>query len=64
MVDACEESRRRLNVDQIDLNQLHIPGIVQPFCFLRYGSPKDEVHWDSLAESYHRDLVKNDGLTL
>jgi pyridoxine 4-dehydrogenase len=62
VVDACEDSRKRLGVDQIDLYQLHMPDIVQPF--QRFGSkPKDTVYWQGLAECYHRGLVKNIGVS-
>jgi pyridoxine 4-dehydrogenase len=63
VIDACEDSRKRLGVDQIDLYQLHMPDIVQPF--QRFGSknPKDTVYWHGLAECYHRGLVKNIGVS-
>eukprot|EP00567_Pseudictyota_dubia_P012150 CAMPEP_0197437902 /NCGR_PEP_ID=MMETSP1175-20131217/5031_1 /TAXON_ID=1003142 /ORGANISM="Triceratium dubium, Strain CCMP147" /LENGTH=483 /DNA_ID=CAMNT_0042967529 /DNA_START=93 /DNA_END=1544 /DNA_ORIENTATION=+ len=63
VVEACEQSCRRLGVEQIDLYQLHMPDIVQPLRFLGLGSPKDEVYWDGLAECYHRGLVKNVGVS-
>lgn len=64
VVDACEDSRRRLGVDQIDLYQLHMPDIVQPFNRLVPGSTKakDEIYWEGLAECYKRGLVKNIGV--
>lgn len=62
VVDACEESRQRLGVDQIDLYQLHMPDIVQPLRFMGIGKSKDETYWDGLAECYHRGLVKNVGV--
>lgn len=62
VVDACEESRQRLGVDQIDLYQLHMPDIVQPLRFMGMGKSKDETYWDGLAECYHRGLVKNVGV--
>ena len=63
VVEACEESCRRLGVDQIDLYQLHMPDIVQPLA--RLGQPvqtKDEIYWQGLAECYNRGLVKNVGV--
>ena len=63
VVDACEESRQRLGVDQIDLYQLHMPDIVQPLKFLGRSEVKDELYWDGLAECYHRGLVKNVGVS-
>lgn len=62
VVDACEESRKRLGVDQIDLYQLHMPDIVQPLRFMGMGKSKDETYWDGLAECYHRGLVSNVGV--
>lgn len=62
VVDACEESRKRLGVDQIDLYQLHMPDIVHPFRFFGKSESKDEIYWEGLAECYHRGLVKNVGV--
>ncbi len=62
VVDACEESRRRLGVEQIDLYQLHMPDIVQPLRAWGIGSSKDEIYWEGLAECYKRGLVKNVGV--
>ena len=64
VVDACEDSRRRLGVDQIDLYQLHMPDIVQPFNRLVPGSTKqkDEIYWQGLVECHKRGLVKNVGV--
>jgi pyridoxine 4-dehydrogenase len=62
VVDACEQSRRNLGVDQIDLYQIHMPDIVQPFRFLGKYEAKDSIYWDGLAECYHRGLVKNVGV--
>jgi pyridoxine 4-dehydrogenase len=64
VIDACEDSRRRLGVEQIDLYQLHMPDIVQPFNKLvpRTTKAKDEIYWEGLAECYNRGLVKNVGV--
>mmetsp|Transcript_8637 Transcript_8637/g.12679 ORF Transcript_8637/g.12679 Transcript_8637/m.12679 type:complete len:437 (+) Transcript_8637:37-1347(+) len=62
VVKACEESRRRLGVDQIDLYQLHMPDIVQPLKGFGVKSNKDEIYWEGLAECYNRGLVKNVGV--
>jgi pyridoxine 4-dehydrogenase len=62
MVDACEQSRTNLGVDQIDLYQIHMPDIVQPLRFLGRDKAKDSMYWDGLAECYHRGLVKNVGV--
>ena len=63
VVEACDQSRRRLGVDQIDLYQLHMPDIVQPFSFLGLKKSKDEVYWQGLAECYRLGLVKNVGVS-
>ena len=62
VVEACQESRDRLGVDQIDLYQLHMPDIVQPLRIFGKEENKDEKYWDGLAECYHRGLVKNVGV--
>lgn len=62
VVDACEKSRQRLGVDQIDLYQLHMPDIVQPFKGIGLDFNKDEIYWEGLAECYKRGLVKNVGV--
>jgi len=63
VVEACEQSRQRLGVDQIDLYQLHMPDIVHPFRFLGFGKSKDEVYWKGLAECHRLGLVKNVGVS-
>mmetsp|Transcript_8802 Transcript_8802/g.21071 ORF Transcript_8802/g.21071 Transcript_8802/m.21071 type:complete len:432 (-) Transcript_8802:142-1437(-) len=62
VVDACEQSRKNLGVEQIDLYQIHMPDIVQPLRFLGKDDSKDEIYWDGLAECYHKGLVKNVGV--
>jgi len=62
VVDACEQSRKNLGVDQIDLYQIHMPDVVQPLRFLGKDESKDEIYWDGLAECYHLGLVKNVGV--
>jgi pyridoxine 4-dehydrogenase len=62
VVEACEQSRKRLGVEQIDLYQLHMPDIVQPLKRFGIGSNKDEIYWEGLAECYKRGLVKNVGV--
>ncbi|KAL7576576.1 hypothetical protein ACA910_018067 [Epithemia clementina (nom. ined.)] len=71
VVKACEESCRRLGVDQIDLYQLHMPDIVQPFKrfagvegsrLSALAKNKDEIYWQGLAECYNRGLAKNVGV--
>lgn len=62
VVEACEQSRLRLGVEQIDLYQLHMPDIVKPFRFLGMNDSLDEVYWEGLAECHRRGLVKNVGV--
>lgn len=62
VVDACEKSRKRLGVDQIDLYQLHMPDIVQPLKGIGLTMNKDTIYWEGLAECYKRGLVKNVGV--
>mmetsp|Transcript_1968 Transcript_1968/g.2740 ORF Transcript_1968/g.2740 Transcript_1968/m.2740 type:complete len:438 (+) Transcript_1968:177-1490(+) len=62
VVQACEDSCRRLGVEQIDLYQLHMPDIVQPFRMFGQEQNKDEIYWEGLAECYQRGLVKNVGV--
>lgn len=62
VVEACEQSMRRLGVDSIDLYQLHMPDIVQPLKRFGVKSNKDEIYWEGLAECYNRGLVKNVGV--
>lgn len=63
VVEACEESRKRLGVDSIDLYQIQMPDIVKPLRFLGVDRSYDQVYWDGLAECYHRGLVKNVGVS-
>lgn len=62
VVEACRQSCERLNVDQIDLYQLHMPDIVQPLRFLGQDKSKDEVYWQGLAECHRLGLAKNVGV--
>jgi pyridoxine 4-dehydrogenase len=62
VVEACEQSCQRLGVTQLDLYQLHMPDIVQPFRIFGFGESKDEIYWEGLAECYRRGLVKNVGV--
>lgn len=62
VVDACEQSCKNLGVDQIDLYQIHMPDIVQPFRAFGKVENKDRVYWEGLAECYKRGLVKNVGV--
>lgn len=62
VIDACEQSRQNLGVEQIDLYQIHMPDIVHPLRFLGKDKSKDSLYWDGLAECYHSGLVKNVGV--
>jgi pyridoxine 4-dehydrogenase len=62
VVDACKQSAERLGVEQIDLFQVHMPDIVQPFRIFGKAESKDEMYWDGLAECYNLGLVKNVGV--
>eukprot|EP00531_Pseudo-nitzschia_arenysensis_P010119 CAMPEP_0116122800 /NCGR_PEP_ID=MMETSP0329-20121206/4406_1 /TAXON_ID=697910 /ORGANISM="Pseudo-nitzschia arenysensis, Strain B593" /LENGTH=427 /DNA_ID=CAMNT_0003616669 /DNA_START=22 /DNA_END=1305 /DNA_ORIENTATION=+ len=62
VVDACEESCKNLGVDQIDLYQIHMPDIVQPFRAFGKVENKDKIYWEGLVECYNRGLVKNVGV--
>ena len=65
MVDACEQSRKNLNVEQIDLYQIHMPDIIQPLNYItgkEIQQSKDTIYWDGIVECYHRGLIKNVGV--
>ncbi|KAL9182701.1 hypothetical protein ACHAXT_013353 [Thalassiosira profunda] len=63
VVEACEESRKRLGVESIDLYQIQMPDIVKPLKFLGFDKTYDAAYWDGLAECYHQGLVKNVGVS-
>eukprot|EP00579_Thalassiosira_antarctica_P022110 CAMPEP_0201989198 /NCGR_PEP_ID=MMETSP0904-20121228/92728_1 /ASSEMBLY_ACC=CAM_ASM_000553 /TAXON_ID=420261 /ORGANISM="Thalassiosira antarctica, Strain CCMP982" /LENGTH=473 /DNA_ID=CAMNT_0048543409 /DNA_START=81 /DNA_END=1502 /DNA_ORIENTATION=+ len=63
VVEACEESRKRLGVESIDLYQIQMPDIVKPLRSFGFDKAYDEVYWDGLAECYHKGLVKNVGVS-
>mmetsp|Transcript_9811 Transcript_9811/g.16176 ORF Transcript_9811/g.16176 Transcript_9811/m.16176 type:complete len:438 (+) Transcript_9811:28-1341(+) len=63
VVTACEDSCARLGVESIDLYQVHMPDIVQPFRIFGIVENKDAIYWDGLAECYKRGLVKNVGVS-
>ncbi len=60
---AAEQSAARLGVQQLDLYQIHMPDIIQPFARFGGADVKDEIYWDGLAECYKRGLVKNVGVS-
>lgn len=68
VVDACEASRQRLGVDVIDLYQIQIPDIVQPWARVpfapeEWSRPKDEIYWEGMVECYKRGIVANVGVS-
>lgn len=63
VVDACRASRERLGVDTIDLYQIHMPDIVQPFRVVGYVDNKDRAYWEGLARCVELGLVKEVGVS-
>lgn len=68
VVEACEASRKRLGVDVIDLYQIQIPDIVQPWARVpgapeEWSAPKDEIYWEGMVECYKRGIVANIGVS-
>merc|ERR1719446_316527 len=68
VVEACEASRKRLGVDVIDLYQIQMPDIVQPWARIpgapkEWSKPKDEIYWEGLVECYKRGIIKNVGVS-
>lgn len=62
VVDACMQSCYNLGVDQIDLYQIHMPDIVQPFRSFGKVETKDSIYWDGIIECYNQGLIKNVGV--
>jgi len=62
VVDACIQSCYNLGVDQIDLYQIHMPDIVQPFRSFGKVETKDSIYWDGIIECYNQGLIKNVGV--
>ena len=63
VVDACEASRKRLGVEQIDLYQIHMPDVVQPGRFFGFVECKDEEYWEGLARCKELGLVREIGVS-
>lgn len=63
VVEACRASAERMGVRSVDLYQIHMPDIVQPFKVFGVEDNKDEAYWDGLAECYHLGLAKNVGVS-
>merc|ERR1719359_1398381 len=63
IVDACRGSAERLGRESVDLIQIHMPDIIQPFARFGVENRREEQHWDGLAECYHSGLAKNVGVS-
>jgi len=62
IVDACRRSAAELQVDRIDLYQVHYADDLLPLVALGFMKEKDDVYWDGLAECYHQGLAANVGV--
>eukprot|EP00445_Apocalathium_hangoei_P002562 CAMPEP_0203859808 /NCGR_PEP_ID=MMETSP0359-20131031/12064_1 /ASSEMBLY_ACC=CAM_ASM_000338 /TAXON_ID=268821 /ORGANISM="Scrippsiella Hangoei, Strain SHTV-5" /LENGTH=486 /DNA_ID=CAMNT_0050776789 /DNA_START=139 /DNA_END=1599 /DNA_ORIENTATION=+ len=63
VVEACRGSAARLGRESVDLMQVHMPDIIQPFAAFGVENRREEAHWDGLAECYHEGLAKNVGVS-
>lgn len=63
VVDACQASAKRLNVESVDLYQLHHPDIVKPFKAFGLDDSHDDVLWEGLAECVKQGLARNVGVS-
>ena len=63
VVEACEGSCERLGVEAVDLLQIHMPDIIQPFKAFGATTRHEEAHWDGLADAYHKGIAKNVGVS-
>ena len=61
VVAACQASRERLGVEQIDLYQIHFPDIIQPLKPFGLERRKEEEYWDGLARCYEAGLAESVG---
>lgn len=62
VVAACRDSANRLQVDTVDLYQIHHPDIVQPLRGLGIASPRDDELWEGLAECVKLGIARNVGV--
>ena len=63
VVDACSGSAARLGRESVDLMQVHMPDIIQPFKAFGVEKRREEAHWDGLAECYLSGIAKNVGVS-
>ena len=63
VVDACRGSAGRLQRAQVDLMQVHMPDIIQPFRAIGLENRREEAHWDGLAECYLEGHAANVGVS-
>ncbi len=63
VVDACRGSASRLGRESVDLMQVHMPDIIQPFKAFGVENRREEAHWDGLAECYLEGLATNVGVS-
>jgi pyridoxine 4-dehydrogenase len=62
VVAACQTSARRLQVDCIDLYQVHYTDSLLPLVQLGWTKEKDDIYWNGLADCYHSGLAANIGV--
>eukprot|EP00406_Dinophysis_acuminata_P008338 CAMPEP_0179221464 /NCGR_PEP_ID=MMETSP0797-20121207/6206_1 /TAXON_ID=47934 /ORGANISM="Dinophysis acuminata, Strain DAEP01" /LENGTH=530 /DNA_ID=CAMNT_0020928251 /DNA_START=84 /DNA_END=1676 /DNA_ORIENTATION=- len=67
VVEAADASRRRLGVGVIDLYQIQIPDIVQPWARVpgapeEWSTPKDEIYWEGMVKAYKLGIIANVGV--
>jgi pyridoxine 4-dehydrogenase len=62
IVAACQASARRLQVDCIDLYQVHYTDSLLPLVQLGWTKEKDDIYWNGLADCYHSGFAANIGV--
>lgn len=63
VVEACRGSASRLGRESVDLMQVHMPDVIQPFAAFGAADRREEAHWDGLAECYLSGVAKNVGVS-
>jgi pyridoxine 4-dehydrogenase len=63
VVEACRAAASRLEVDSIDLYQIQMPDVIQPYAAFGKVDIKDKMYWEGLAECFRLGLVKNVGVS-